>query len=1316
MIAGVKRKVALAFVAAVLATAGAALLTLRTPWAGERLCELAQARVRQAAGVELALAGCRVDPFRLEVSARDVRLGPGSAPVFTADAVRARLAPVQVLGRRIELAQLTVTRPRVHVKLPPSAPGAPARPCPPPALQSFEVHELRVDEGALDLTLPGGERVVVGRVDVRSAPVATRRGVAALAPTGARRAGLDVVLSAARVEALGRSIALDEVHVAADLSLDLSRLEVHLATAELPGVSLAAAGTVEELCRPRLDLAASLDGDVPALLALLGRKGLSAEGRVAADLVVTGPAAQPVAAGDVRLAAVGLDGWRPGDATARVRIAGTELRVDRLEVPTLGGRVVARGTVGFGREVKVSAEASLEGVELGEILARLKLPGAWVMARVTGKVRATGTGRPLKLAGAVGLDVADFRVLGHGWERYRPDERPFLELRQGRIDGSVRVDRAGVRIESAKVRVGAGELLARGMLHFDGARGFEIACDGGADLSELRRLGSLPVGGLARLDGVLVRAAPYGNPHIEGRARVGELKFLKLDLGEAEAALSYDDFVLRAAGVQGRRGATRYQANLVVELARDPPRVQGAYAVQGRLRDVFEAAMPWQPDAVHARDSLDGGVVVRGVAHGPASALDVTYEGELGKGELFGRPFDSGRFEGRVEQGARAVFERAELRRGSGLARANGRVGFARPFPWDMDAAFTGVHLADLALPGAGWAGTVSGTATLGGSYQEPLVKLAGNGEGVAVSDVHIGSVRVSSRLAGSALAITGDTDGARFAGSALTTGDMPFEARCDLDAEDVMRYVPGGPPAGLRARVKGVAVASGALADLGDARAELRLDEVRGGYGEFKVGNAAPVVATFEERRVVLRSFEFRGANTQFALSGAREPSGSLALDARGSLDLRLLGGLLPGVKEPRGQLLLEAHVSGNAGAPLLVGTGRLREAGFQFRELPIAFTGLEGELAFSQNRMLFDHLEASVNGGSAELSGEVELVRFFPARVRVEALLDEVPVRVPAWLPSALSGRLQAAGTWDAMLLSGRLHVLRALYSEPVDLEKRLVEVPRKRPAPKPFDKAGEWLSFDIGLAVDGDARIENDLVRGALKGDLTLTGTLASVGLVGTLTMAEGSRATFRGSEFALTHAVVDFADRRRVRMSLDVHGEAQVRDYQVLMHLVGPYEDPTLQLTSQPALSQQDIVTLLSLGYTTRDTAAAGGVKGVAAAAAAQALFSASGLDDQVKRFVPRGRLLRDFSVRITSAYSEVAGQVEPRAEFESSVLDDRFRLRYQAPLAGARGQRAQAEMRLSPHSAIQYQWDNESPDVTSGGDHGVDLKLRWEWSD
>jgi translocation and assembly module TamB len=277
-------------------------------------------------------------------------------------------------------------------------------------------------------------------------------------------------------------------------------------------------------------------------------------------------------------------------------------------------------------------------------------------------------------------------------------------------------------------------------------------------------------------------------------------------------------------------------------------------------------------------------------------------------------------------------------------------------------------------------------------------------------------------------------------------------------------------------------------------------------------------------------------------------------------------------------------------------------------------------------------------------------------------------------------------------------------------------MIDFRRRPPATVPYDATGEWLRFDVSLLVDGDARVDNDLVRAGVRGELVLTGSLAAPGLVGTLTLTDGSRGTFRGNEFSLTHAVVDFTERRAVAMSLDVHGETQVGDYQVFMHLYGPYEKPQLQLTSQPSLTQPDIITLLSLGFTTRDAAVAGGVGGAATAAAAQALFSVSGLDQQVKRFLPEGIPLRDFSVRMTSAYSQASGQVEPRAEFESKLLDERLRLRWQAPLSGARGQRAQAEMKLGGRTSLQYQWDNDNPDVAAGGDHGLDLKLRWEWND
>jgi len=1314
----VKRKIALGFLAAVVALIVVAVVALKTPWAGDRLCALAGARVRSATGQAVAFSACRIDPIRLQVSARDVRVGPAAAPIFVADAIRVRLAPLQPLRRRLSLAEVEAVHPRIVAALPPARAGASRGACPPPALEEFEVQALRIVGGSAELRLAGGERVVVERIDVRSVPPAARRRLDSLAAPAARRAGFEIALAGARLEARGRTVAVDEARLDADLALDLSRLDVRLATAELPGAKVVAAGAVVDLCHPRLDLGVSAQAELPALLAMAGRSDLASEGRIAVDVALSGPASAPDAGGEARFVGVAIDGWRPGDATARLALHGDEVRVDRLEVPMLGGEVSASGTVRWGRGVELRAEASLRDVELGDLFARLKLPRAWVTMRVNGKVSASGTASPLRLSGQADLDFADFRVFDRPWDAPPPPEGPILELRRGRVAGTVQIDRAGVRIERAQVRVGAGALTARGMLHFDGDRGFEIAAEGGADLTELGHIGSVPVAGMAQLERALVRAAPYGNPHVEGLLRAKGLRFLNLDLGEAAASLGYDAFVLRVAGAEGIRGATRYAGDAKVDLHAHPPEVMEAqWVAQGKLRDLFEAAMPWKPDARVLRDALDGDVVVRGTVQGPAPALDVEFRGELGKGRLLGRAFDGGLLAGRVESGERAVFEVAELRRGGGVARASGTMGFAAPFPWNIEGSFTGVRLADLSLPGREWAGTASGTAALSGSLRDPRLRFDVAGEGVAVESVPVGSLVLGGTLEGARLALGASAGGVRLTGTARVDGAMPFEARADLDVPDVTRFFPAGPSAGLRAGVRGSATASGSLAELAHARAEVRLDSVRGGYGDFRVENETPLVLGVDGGRVVLHALTLRGANTLFTIGGTREATGELDLDVRGSLDLRILGGVVPGVTGPRGQLALEAHVGGTVAEPLLVGSGTLRDAGCQLRDAPIAFSGIDGDLAFSHNRVIFDRLDAQVNGARAELQGEVELVRFVPARVRVALVADEVPVRIPEYLPAVVSGSLLAAGTWDAMLLSGRLHVVRALYTEPVELEKRVLEMRKRKPAAKAA-RGGDWLALDLTLLVDGDVRIENDLVRGAARGELTLTGTLAGYGLVGTLAMGEGSRATFRGNEFVLSNAVAEFTDRRSVRMALDVHGDAVVRDYQVFMRLYGPYEDPTLSLTSEPALSQQDIVTLLSLGYTTRDAPSGAGVSGAAAAAAAQALFSAAGLDDQVKRFVPRSRLLRDFSVRMTTAYSEGTGQIEPRAEFESKVLDDRMRLRYQAPISGARGQRAQAELRLSEHTSVQYQWDNDNSDVAAvaGGDHGLDLKLRWEWTD
>jgi translocation and assembly module TamB len=1309
-----KRHVAVAFLAMVLALLAGSLAALRTRWAGDRICGLAAARLSAAVGQPVTFDGCLVDPLRVEIEVEGVRVGPADRPVLAADAIAARLTPVQALGGTVQLASLRLVRPRVVAIIPAGSGGGA---CPPAFLDAFEVRTLEVEDGGLDLVLPGGARVTAPRVDVRSDTGGPRDRLRALA-AGARAVDLRLEAGDVRVEAGGRAFSVSGLRAAGELALDLSGARIGEISAEVGGVRLSVTGTLEDLCRPAADLAATADGPAASLAGLAGHREERWSGSASVQVRASGPVRSPALSGSVRFERLGFDGIGPFDGTADLALEGERLVFRRVGVALGQGEAEIRGAVRLQADLPADLEADLRSVDLAEVLARVTVPDAWVSMRMEGRAALSGTLHPVALVGEIGADLRDLRVLPESHRTYPAGAPPIVHMRRGRIDGPVRVDRTGLLFEPARVAAGEGVAEMTARVGFETAAGFQVRLQGTADLDALGHLAEIPLGGMATVQAT-VGAAPYGDPRVTGRARAERLRYLDLDLGTAAADLDYQDGILRFGGIEGVRGASRYQGDLTVDLAAAPVRVTALRVeARGRLRDLWDAAWDYAPAARLVRDVMDGDVEIQATAGGPAIALDAEFDARLGTGRLFGRRYASGRVTGRVRAGEEAIFDRAELRPGSGAVRARGRWGMLLPFPWELDVEWEGVPLADLDLPAGPWGGSASGTAVLRGSTERPAVSFAGNGDGVTLRGVPLGTVQAGGTLSDGKLVVTGTAEGLRFSGEAATAGRMPYRARAEIALDDAGRLFVGGPGASLRSRVEGVVEVEGHLAEPAAARGSATIARLTVGYADFRVESTGPVTIALDRGRIDVRPLTLRGTNTELSLGGSREASGRLDLSASGRVDLRLLGGLFPFVKRPQGTLALEAHVGGIAAEPMLVGAGRVEDAGFALRDAAVVVSGVRGDLAFSQNRVLFDDLAGALNGGRLALRGEVELAHLAPARLRIEALLEDAPLAVPASLPATLSGRVVADGTPQATTVAGLLHVVRARYAEDVGLEKRLLDIGgRPPPPPRPYDPTAEWLKFDVRVAVDGDARIDNDLVRGGVRGDLTLTGTLASPGLVGTLTMTDGSRAFFRGNEFLLSRALVTFDDRHRIAGTLDVTGDAQVRDYVVHMHLFNSLDDPRLQLTSDPALSEQDIVTLLSLGFTRREVAAGDtAVTGAATAAAAQALFAASGLDEQVKRFLPPGGVVRDIDLRFTSGWSEATGQVEPRAEVESWLLKDRLRLRFQSPLSGARGQKVQAEMRLGGNTSLQYQWDNENAEVQSSGDHGIDLKLRWEWDD
>jgi translocation and assembly module TamB len=1101
-----------------------------------------------------------------------------------------------------------------------------------------------------------------------------------------------------------------------EVALDFSDASLASVEATVDGARLGFRGQIRTLCNPVLDLTATVEGSLARLVAMAGESAKDWDAQLKVQARVKGRPSAPEVSATVEFTGLGAGQVKLGAGRAEARLVGDRVVVDHLTLPFGGGTLKASGEVKLAAGVPIEATAQLEGVDLAEILERLSVPGAWITGRMTGTGHVSGTIWPPNLQLLVDSQMHNFRALTGPWRQARPTDQAMVEFAKGQVHVPFRITLDGLFFEKARIEVGRGALEADAEVYFETERGFQVRAAGEVDLAPLGHIAGLSWAGRGTIT-ARVGAAPYGLPHAEATVRLEQFRFLDVDLGTVTGEVVHAaDRVLRLSNLEAQRAGSTTRGWITVDLGATPVRLTGSrITAAGRVRDYLDAIADWLPGSRALRGVIDGRIEAMTLsASGPAEAPDIQFEGRLGPGQVLGRNFDRGLIAGAVLKAALVRFDRLELESGPGKVGAIGTWGFASPQPWDLTLSAAGVPAATLALPGGGWTGSVSGSAALAGSREKPRVRFALNGDSMAIRGASLGTIQLGGTIEEQRLLVTGGAEGMRFSGEARLDGRMPYQARVDLKADDAARFWPGGPPAGFRASVEGQATASGEMEAPRSARGTIELTRVTTTVGDFRVENAAPVVLRFEGERLDIEALEFRGPNTEFSIGGWMGGGLDLDLDAKGSLDLRFLAALAPALRRPHGRLTLEAHVGGTAEALELLGDGQVEEGGFQVRGTNAVVEGLTGGLSFSQNRVFFDGAEARINGGKATMSGEVELARMLPTRLRLEAQLEAVPLLLPSNLPVTLSGRLEAAGTLEETVVTGRLHVLRARYTENVDLEKSVLELRRRRAAAaRSYDKAAEWLRFDLQLAVDGDVRIENDLASAGVRGELTLVGSLAAPGLIGSLSQTEGSRAMFRGNEFALSHAVVDFSERNRVEMGLDVHGESRVRDYQVFIHVFGSFTEPKLALTSSPPLSQPDIITLLSMGYTSRDTAASAGVQGMATAAAAQALISASGLDEQVRRFLPRGEVLQDLSVRVTSAYTEGTGQVEPRAEFESWLVKDRLKLRYQAPLSGARGQKAQAELRLGDHTAVQYQWDNDNPDVKTG-DHGVDLRLRWEW--
>jgi translocation and assembly module TamB len=544
------------------------------------------------------------------------------------------------------------------------------------------------------------------------------------------------------------------------------------------------------------------------------------------------------------------------------------------------------------------------------------------------------------------------------------------------------------------------------------------------------------------------------------------------------------------------------------------------------------------------------------------------------------------------------------------------------------------------------------------------------------------------------------------------------------------------------------------------DSKVEIALSEwdvTRHGYHVELASGSHPIV--FENGRFSLPGIGFtattpRGQRVTFDAQGSIfNVSTFPQIDAKLTLrpmQLASLVGVIPRAERAEGVLSGQLAVVGPLFAPRFAGGFDLEHGELSIRGLPLPVSDIDVALRIDGNELKIEKATAKVGSGSLQMTGGAPLsgltlgaARFaITARELALPINDGIRAVADADLNVSFKSSTDSSAEHDLPRVTGDVTLRTFEYTRPVTMTADISSLAQrgKRTEVDTYDPADDVLSFEVRLRALRPMKLQNNLIDAELDvadEGLLLAGTNGRFGLRGAVTLRPRGKIFLRRSEFEVTQGRVRFDDLTRIAPEVDVTAVTEYRRYQtntpatsaaptatssggssaptsqggrwrIQLHAHGDADKLKIDLTSDPALAQDDIFLLLTVGLTRAELDQAQSAS-VGESVALEALGSLSGADRAVTDAVP---LIDEF--RFGSAYSSRTGRTEPTVTI-GKRLSQRIRANVTSGVADSREVSSNVEWQLSPRVSVEGSYDNVN-DISSStlGNLGADVRWRLEF--
>jgi autotransporter translocation and assembly factor TamB len=313
--------------------------------------------------------------------------------------------------------------------------------------------------------------------------------------------------------------------------------------------------------------------------------------------------------------------------------------------------------------------------------------------------------------------------------------------------------------------------------------------------------------------------------------------------------------------------------------------------------------------------------------------------------------------------------------------------------------------------------------------------------------------------------------------------------------------------------------------------------------------------------------------------------------------VDVSRLANFVPAAKSLRGSVSGGFDATGTLAKPVLNGKLELSDGEIVWKNRKIeTISGIAASLELARERIVLKGLKASSVGGSLSGGGYLALKDFKPDVLDVNVVARQVPLRRDESLIVRANAELRLSGSWQKALLSGRVGVVDGLFYRDIEilpigtpfLVPPTATLPRLDRLEKPVGTMREpfrdW-TMDLRLHTEKPFLIRGNVAAGRIDGSLRVRGGFERPLPEGELRVTD-FKASLPFSTLTVPSGTARFTPQNGMDPVLEIRGFAEPRPYRVNIQVYGRASNPQMVLISNPPLPDNEIMTLLATGATTK----------------------------------------------------------------------------------------------------------------------------------